>query len=95
MPLEEIKLKIYKDGQLEESGEYVKDGDNYCGGSGISYNNVTEGVTISSITFNYMPPSECFSRICKLTGRGWYIDYDKDVHYGLVTANEAPYNIDI
>ena len=69
--------------------------DNYCGGSGISYDNVTEGVTISSITFNYMPPSECFSRICKLTGRGWYIDYDKDIHYGLVTANEAPYNINI
>jgi hypothetical protein len=67
--------------------------DNYCGGTGITYDNVTEGVSISTIVFSYMPPSECFSVICKLTGRQWYIDYDKDIYYGLKTTSEAPFHI--
>jgi len=67
--------------------------DNYCGGSGITYDNVTEGISISNMTFSYMPPSECFSKICKMTGRAWYIDYDKDVHYGVKFSTPAPFNI--
>lgn len=67
--------------------------DNYCGGSGITYDNVTEGITISNMVFNYVPPSECFTIICKLTGREWYIDYNKDVHYGLKFGEHAPFNI--
>jgi len=67
--------------------------DNYCGGTGISYDNVTEGVTISNMSFNYVPPSECISKICSLTGREWYIDYDKDIHYGIKYSTHAPFNI--
>jgi len=67
--------------------------DNYCGGTGITYDNVTEGISISNMTFNYVPPSECFTIICKLTGREWYIDYNKDVHYGLKFGEHAPFNI--
>ena len=67
--------------------------DNYCGGTGITYDNVTEGVTISNMVFNYVTPSECFTTICKLTGREWYIDYEKDVHYGLKFGEHAPFNI--
>ena len=67
--------------------------DNYCGGTGITYDNVVEGVSISSMAFSYMPPSECFTRICKLTGRGWYIDYNKDIHYQVKTSEQAPFNI--
>ena len=67
--------------------------DNYCGGTDIVYDSVTEGVSISTIVFSYMPPSECFSVICKLTGRQWYIDYDKDVHYGVKFSTPAPFNI--
>lgn len=67
--------------------------DNYCGGTGISYDNVTEGITISNITFNYMPPSECFTKICNLTGREWYIDYNKDIHYMLKSNEHSPFNI--
>lgn len=67
--------------------------DNYCGGTGITYDNVTEGVSVSNMVFNYVPPSECFSIICKLTGREWYIDYEKDVHYGLRFGEHAPFNI--
>lgn len=67
--------------------------DNYCGGTGITYNNVVEGVTISNIVFNYMPPSECISTIAKMTGRQWHIDYDKDIHYSLKNVEEAPFGI--
>lgn len=67
--------------------------DNYCGGLGITYNNVVSGVTISNLTFNYVPPSECISMIAKLTGRYWYIDYEKDIHYDTPDNDEAPITI--
>ena len=59
----------------------------------FSVNNVVEGVTIEQIVFNYTPPSECFEKICELTGRTWYADYDKDIHYLLASTNQAPFNI--
>lgn len=68
--------------------------DNYCGGSGITYNSIVEGVTINQLTFNYVPVSQCFTEICNLTGRSWYLDYDKDVHYFPNTTTAAPFNID-
>jgi len=64
----------------------------YC--TGITYTNVVEGVSIDSIIFNYASVSEAFSNIAKYTGREWYIDYDKDVHYGLKTAESAPFNVE-
>ena len=67
--------------------------DNYCGGTGITYDNVDEGISISNIVFSYMPPSECFSKICKFTGRNWYIDYEKDIHYTTRFGEFAPFNI--
>lgn len=67
--------------------------DNYCGGSGITYDSVVAGVTITNLTFNYVPPSECISTIAKLTGRVWNIDYDKDIHYNLPNVSEAPITI--
>ena len=67
---------------------------NYCQGSGITTTEVTEGVTINAITFNYARPSDCLGRIAKLTGRFWYIDYDKVIHYFALTDNAAPFNID-
>jgi len=74
--------------------EIIKDiVDNYCGGTGITYSGVTEGVRISAIIFNYTPPSECISTIAKLTGRHWYIGYDKDIFYGLKESKEAPFHI--
>lgn len=66
----------------------------YCQGTGITTNNVIEGVTINKITFNYVQPSQAFRKLCDLTGRSWYIDYDKDVHYFPPTTTAAPFNID-
>lgn len=66
----------------------------YCQGTGITTNNVLTGVTINKITFNYVQPSQCFRKLCELTGRSWYLDYDKDVHYFPLATNVAPFNID-
>ena len=66
----------------------------YCLGFGITTTNVLTGVTIEQISFNYLQPSQCFRKICELTGRNWYIDYTKDIHYFPLATNSAPFNID-
>lgn len=66
---------------------------NACPGFGITTTNVLEGVTISQISFNYIQPSQAIRKICDLTGRNWYIDYDKDVHYFPLLTNTTPFNI--
>jgi hypothetical protein len=66
----------------------------YCTGSGITTTNVIEGVTIDQISFNYIQPSQALRQICDLTGRSWYIDYEKDIHYFPLTTEAAPFNID-
>lgn len=65
----------------------------YCVGLGITTTNVVSGVTINSIKFNYVQVSQALRRIAELTGRNWYIDYEKDVHYFPLTTNAAPFNI--
>src|SRR3990167_4924221 len=66
----------------------------YCPGFGITTTNVLEGVTITQISFNYIQISQALRQICDLTGRNWYIDYSKDIHYFPLTTNAAPFNID-
>ena len=66
----------------------------YCGGSGITTTHVLTGVTIDQISFNYIQPSQCLRQLADLTGRNWYIDYDKDIHFFPLTTNEAPFDID-
>lgn len=66
----------------------------YCPGFGITTTNVISGVTIDQISFNYLQPSQCMRQICDLTGRNWYIDYDKDIHYFPLTTETAPFDID-
>lgn len=65
--------------------------DNYA--PDFTITNVVEGISISQIVFNYTTPSQCFDEICELTGRTWYCDYDKDIHYLLPHENTAPFNI--
>lgn len=66
----------------------------YCAGLGVTTNNVLSGVTINSIKFNYIQLSQALRKIAELTGRNWYIDYEKDLHYFPLTTNAAPFNID-
>lgn len=68
--------------------------DTYCVGFGITTDNVVSGVTISQVSFNYIQPSQAFRRICDATGRNWYIDYDKDVHYFPINQSNTPFDID-
>lgn len=66
---------------------------NYCQGSGITTTEVEEGVTFEKLVFNYQQPSQCFRKICQLTGRSWYLDYDKVVHYFPLETDTSPFNI--
>lgn len=66
----------------------------YCQGTGITTNNVIEGITINQISFNYMPVAKVLDQITALTGREWYLDYDKDIHYFPLATEAAPFNID-
>ena len=68
--------------------------DRYCAGSGITTTNVLEGVTVDQISFNYVQPSQAIRKLAALTGRNWYIDYDKDIHYFPNTTDTAPFDID-
>lgn len=68
--------------------------DTYCVGFGITTDNVVAGVTIDQISFNYVQPSQALRRIADLTGRNWYIDYSKDIHYFPATQSPAPLDID-
>lgn len=65
----------------------------YCPGLSITTTNVVAGVTIDQISFNYIQPSQAIRQICELTGRNWYIDYYKDIHYFPLTTEAAPFNI--
>lgn len=66
----------------------------YCPGFGITTTNVVEGATISQISFNYIQPSQALRRICEITGRHWFIDYDKDIHYIPGDQDATPFDID-
>ena len=68
--------------------------DTYCEGFGITTDNVSEGATIDQISFNYIQPSQAIRRIAELTGRHWYIDYDKDIHYFPLATSSTPFDID-
>ena len=65
----------------------------YCPSFGITTTNVISGVTIDQINFNYIQPSQALRRICDLTGRNWYIDYNKDIHYFPLATTATPFNI--
>lgn len=67
---------------------------NYCPSTGITDGGILEGVEIKQIVFNYVPPSQCLSQICELTGRSWYLDYNKGLHYFPKETTSAPFNID-
>lgn len=85
---------VHKSYQEMTDQEIIQDiVDTYCAGSGITTNNVGEGATIDQISFNYLQPSQCLRKLSELTGRHWYIDYEKDIHYIALTDEEAPIEI--
>jgi len=86
---------VHKTYESETDKDIIEDiVDTYSPGLGITTDNVIEGVTIDQISFNYIQPSQALRKLCEITGRNWYIDYDKDIHYFPLTTNAAPFNID-
>lgn len=89
---ERLVNKSYLGGQTDQA--IIQDMiNNFCQDSGITTMNVQLGVTIDMIAFNYEQPSKVMRMISDLTGRNWYIDYNKDLHYFPITQNPAPFNI--
>lgn len=89
---EKLVNKSYLGGQNDQA--IIQDiVNNFCQGSGITYANVLLGVAIDMIAFNYEQPSKAMRIISDLTGRNWYIDYNKDLHYFPISQNPSPFNI--
>lgn len=65
----------------------------YCQGLGITTNNIIDGVTVNGFVANYLQPSQVMKKITDLTGRNWYIDYFKDMHYFPLFTSHAPFDI--
>lgn len=63
------------------------------GGDGITATNVDCPVTIDYIQFNYEPFDQCLKRLADATAYDWYIDYDKAIHFFLVSGLSAPVDI--
>ena len=62
--------------------------------SGFTTTKVTAGLaTLDPITFTNEEPADCLTRICKLLGAYWYVDYLKDVHVFLTESTDLPANI--
>lgn len=48
---------------------------------------------IKTVVFNRATIPECLTKLAKLTGYYWYVDYDKDIHFFSKTLNVAPFDI--
>ena len=55
--------------------------------------NVSAGITISRISFNYKPVIDCIGELAYLSGYRWYVDYDKGIHFCEEETKAAPFNI--
>lgn len=48
----------------------------------FTHANTTDTTVIDSITFNYLPVSECLKKLASmLSNYSWYVDYTKDIHF--------------
>ena len=49
--------------------------------------------TINYVNFPYQPISSCLQELSDMVGYDWYIDENKDIHFGPATDNTAPFDI--
>jgi hypothetical protein len=62
--------------------------------TGFTNVHVTSGLpTIEEIEFTWEAPTRALTRIAKLIGGYWYVDYDRDVHFFLTETTDAPDDI--
>lgn len=74
------------------AGNIIKDLVDTYGDEFTTYN-VADGITIDSITFNYMTLEQCISELAELTGYDWYVDYERDIHFFVEETATAPYSL--
>jgi hypothetical protein len=75
--------------------QIIKDiADNFFDGEGIDAETyVSTGVRVPELNFNFAPGNEAINTLCKVTGRSWYIDSTKALHYFARSDNPAPFDI--
>lgn len=72
------------------AGDIVADLVSKYAPSGFTTNNVQKGFPIGEQKFDWQAVSDCIQALADATGFTWWVDYDKDVHFVLVTTNDAP-----
>ena len=90
----DLDKKLVIESYLDKTGGYIiKDIiDKYT--TGFTYVNVSDGPTITRITFDYVQVSEAITKIAETCGYQWYIDYDKDIYFFLKTDYPANFQLD-
>ncbi|MBA7522471.1 hypothetical protein ES705_14590 [subsurface metagenome] len=68
--------------------------DFYSGLIAFTTTNVSDGPTISEISFDYVQVSEAITKIAEICGYEWYVDYDKDIHFFAKNTYPAPFQLD-
>ena len=61
---------------------------------GITLGVVEDGPVGSRSVFDWVPASEAFNELEKVTGISWNVDYDKVLDYTFPGAHAAPFNLD-
>lgn len=59
----------------------------------FTFNHVDAPITINFIRFSYQLVSECFQELAEITGYDWYVDENKDIHFGLAERESAPFEL--
>jgi hypothetical protein len=77
----------------ETEGDIIKDIiENYAPALGTFH--VEDGVTVDRIVFNNKFPMQCIQELASRTGRDFYVDYERNLHYFSRDTNIAPYELD-
>lgn len=62
--------------------------------AGFTVSHVVAGLpTVEALEFLWEPPTRALTRIAKLIGGSWYMDYNRDLHFFLVETVDAPADI--
>ena len=59
----------------------------------FTLNNVYAPQTISYINFAYQSLSSCLQELSDMLGYDWYVDENKDLHFGPSESDSAPYEV--
>jgi hypothetical protein len=49
---------------------------------------------VSYIKFNYLPVSDCLTKLAEMTGFDWYVDYNKDIWFDVPSPTSAPVDVE-